>query len=388
MMPLVSVIIPTYNRSATIKRSIDSVLGQTYEDLELIIVDDHSSDDTVKIVNSYEDNRISLIRLSANFGANHARNKGIRAARGEYIAFQDSDDEWLENKLEIQIEYMLRTGKKVCCCPYTLFDGNKSRVLPRYAENQKMYGDKIIEILRKKNVVSTQTLVIHKDVFKTVGMFDEEMNRMQDYEFAIRICQHYEIGYIIQPLINVYRMENCISNDRSALSDACKKIMAKHMDFIDPTNFLNLYLFNCKWYTKNGICWEYLDEISDMTHQIDMAEMESYCNKAREYMIKWYNFFCRNIKDNEFVIYGAGRYGRDIYKTLKDIGAVPKNFWVTQRPENVYEIDRIPVLELPDKVDGNLPVIVAVGKEIQSELVQELVSRNISNYYIYPFVGI
>ena len=117
MHPLVTVIIPVYNRAFTIRRAIDSVLDQSYKELELIIVDDCSLDNTVQIVKSYRDKRINLICLPKNCGANTARNTGLRAAKGEYIAFQDSDDEWFKEKLEIQIEYMEKTRKKVCYCP-------------------------------------------------------------------------------------------------------------------------------------------------------------------------------------------------------------------------------------------------------------------------------
>lgn len=157
MRPLVSVIIPVYNRAATIQRAVDSVLRQSYKELEIIIVDDCSSDDTVRVVNSYQDKRIKLICLSRNSGANTARNTGIRAAKGEYIAFQDSDDEWLENKLELQMDYMFRTGKKVCYCSHILLTENEKIIIPDDNRPKEIYEEKIAAILRKENVVSTQT---------------------------------------------------------------------------------------------------------------------------------------------------------------------------------------------------------------------------------------
>jgi len=97
---MISVIMPTYNRARTLKRAIDSVLAQTYSDIELIVVDDCSTDNTKDIVDKYSDERLRYVRLKKNSGACVARNVGIEKAKGEYIAFQDSDDYWEKEKIE------------------------------------------------------------------------------------------------------------------------------------------------------------------------------------------------------------------------------------------------------------------------------------------------
>src|SRR4030043_1337098 len=102
--PTVSVIIPTYNRAHLVGRSIRSVLNQTYQDLEVIVVDDGSKDNTAEIVRGITDPRIVFLKHEKNRGVSAARNTGLKAARGKYIAFQDSDDEWLPQKLEKQLE--------------------------------------------------------------------------------------------------------------------------------------------------------------------------------------------------------------------------------------------------------------------------------------------
>lgn len=99
-IPTVSVVIPTYNRAHLVGRAIQSVLNQTYQDFEIIVVDDGSTDNTEEVVKSFNDPRIRYIRHDQNRGGSAARNTGIKMARGEYIAFQDSDDEWLPEKLE------------------------------------------------------------------------------------------------------------------------------------------------------------------------------------------------------------------------------------------------------------------------------------------------
>mgnify|MGYP002516567543 CR=1 FL=1 len=107
MTPFVSVILPVYNREDTILRALDSVLMQTYRNMEVIVIDDGSDDSTAEIVRNCQDSRVRLVRLPVNGGANAARNAGIRLAEGTYIAFQDSDDEWLADKLEKQIGYII-----------------------------------------------------------------------------------------------------------------------------------------------------------------------------------------------------------------------------------------------------------------------------------------
>ena len=385
MNPLVTVIIPTYNRAGTIRRSIESVLQQSYKELEVIVVDDCSSDNTVRQIESFSDTRIKVIRLSRNRGANFARNVGIGEARGEFIAFQDSDDEWLKDKLELQLKHMAETKKKVCFCPYTLYDENKKTIYPDNSENKERYEEQIVDVLRKKNVISTQTLVMHREVTDKVGLFDETMRRLQDYEFVIRLCQKYEIAYVNSPLVNVYRMENCISNNIKAFTDSYRKIFIKHYDFIDFKSFLFTYLFNCQWYDEGGIYWEYIDDIQSVTTDLEMSFDQELFTSAREKMLKWYNFFSRHIRNNEFVIYGAGFYGREVYKILKDAGCTARHFLVTRNHSMVSEIDGIPVMELDEIINWNLPVVIAVDETIQEELIRELKIREITEYTIYPF---
>ena len=105
--PLVSVVIPVYNRETTVGRAAASVLNQSYTNLELIIVDDCSNDNSLQVIHEFQDKRIIVITSEQNSGANAARNKGILAAKGQYVAFQDSDDEWVKDKLKIQMQDMI-----------------------------------------------------------------------------------------------------------------------------------------------------------------------------------------------------------------------------------------------------------------------------------------
>ena len=119
MLPLVSVVIPLYNRENTIQRAVDSILNQTYTNIEVLVVDDGSTDASVKMLEKYQkDKRVKVFLQGTNKGANVARNRGIQEAEGEYIAFQDSDDVWLSDKLEKQIKRMESENFYISFCAF------------------------------------------------------------------------------------------------------------------------------------------------------------------------------------------------------------------------------------------------------------------------------
>ncbi len=129
MEPLVSIITPTFNSQDFLAQTIDSILDQSYKNWELILIDDASTDNTVNLIKDYisKHSNISLIQNNTNQGAGVSRNKGINAAKGDFIAFLDADDLWLPNKLEVQINLMLKNNLDVCFSSYDLIDegGNK-----------------------------------------------------------------------------------------------------------------------------------------------------------------------------------------------------------------------------------------------------------------------
>ncbi|MCK4529078.1 glycosyltransferase, partial [candidate division WOR-3 bacterium] len=192
--PKVSVIIPTYNRVHLIGRAIQSVLEQSYQDFEIIVVDDASTDNTGEVVRSLKDERIRYIRHEKNKGAAAARNTGIKVARGEYIAFQDSDDEWLPEKLEKQMKAFDNAPPEVGVV-YTDMqrineDGgieywHSPRILP---EDGIIYKDALD--YRVMNI-GIQSAVIKKECFDKVGMFDERFPRFIDLELFIRLSKYY-----------------------------------------------------------------------------------------------------------------------------------------------------------------------------------------------------
>jgi glycosyltransferase involved in cell wall biosynthesis len=207
--PLVSVIIPAYNRAATIARSIDSVLAQGYRPIEVIVVDDGSTDQTVEVIRGYGE-QVTLIRQS-NGGPSSARNTGATQAKGEIIAFLDSDDTWKTQKLERQIDLMVRAGSKVpcCICNATLIseDGtsrNSFEVSGVDCELPEGYWLNPAPIIATRFVLFNQVVSIRREAFESVGGFNESMRLLEDHDLAFRLSLLGPWAFISEPLVEKY----------------------------------------------------------------------------------------------------------------------------------------------------------------------------------------
>lgn len=201
--PLVSVIIPAFNRQAVIGRAVNSVLSQTVEDLEVIVVDDASTDDTVSVVESIGDSRIRCLRHTENRYAAAARNTGMASARGHFIAFLDSDDEWLPRKLELQLERLNDLDGNWACVygSARLFkNGSPTPQISRALAE----GDLLRKYITSKFVIWTPTFVFRRECLQRVGMMDTSLQRNQDRDFFIRLLQHYKIAVVREPVANIY----------------------------------------------------------------------------------------------------------------------------------------------------------------------------------------
>jgi len=195
--PRVSVIIPTYNRGWTIKRAVDSVLAQTFRDFELIVVDDGSEDDTAAILAGYGTD-IRVIR-QANAGVSAARNAGIHAAEGKFIAFLDSDDYWLPEKLHVQIAYFNAQPEVVICQTEEIWIRNGKRVNPKKVH--KKPSGRIFRASLALCLVSPSAVMLRRDVFAQIGGFDETLPACEDYDLWLRISVRYPVHLIETPLI-------------------------------------------------------------------------------------------------------------------------------------------------------------------------------------------
>jgi len=241
----ISVIVPTYNRAPLIKRALQSVLDQDYPDLEAIVVDDCSSDNTQEVVKSFNDPRIKFIKHLQNKGANAARNTGIRAASGNYIAFQDSDDEWLPGKLTKQIEAFKDAPDDIGVV-YTAFWRIEDRERTYTPAKDVLTTDGyLLEELLKRNFITTQSILVRKECLETVGLFDESMPRLQDWELLLRLAERYRFRFIDEALVNLYHTSDSITTNQKALTNALVLLLEKHHDAFAqyPAVLANFYCY-------------------------------------------------------------------------------------------------------------------------------------------------
>lgn len=227
---IVSVIIPTYNRAALLMRAAESVLAQTVSELELIIVDDGSSDHTPDIVSRLNDPRVQYIRLDRNRGACYARNVGITHAKGAYIAFQDSDDVWAPTKLEKQLAYIVETGADIVFSAFDRHQDGKTQRFPGLGACDPA-RPLIFEELLKENVISMQTVLGKKDCFLQ-HPFRDQFPRFQDWELMLRLSRAYEIRYQDETLVDMYVQTDSISKNIEAGFIAYQAIYNAYQDVI------------------------------------------------------------------------------------------------------------------------------------------------------------
>lgn len=218
---LVSVVIPVYNAADHLKETLSSILNQTYRNFEIIAVDDGSSDSSIDIIQSFDG--VVLIQQT-NSGPAAARNKGVQAAKGEWIAFLDADDLWEPDKLEKQLQTM--NGCEWIYSDIFFMGGvNDSRRDSSFSD--KPSGN-VFDKLICSNFIGTSTVLIRHRVINEVGGFDETLRTIQDWDLWIRIARKYSIAYISEPLVN-YRIHS-VSASRSS-----RKTLPNHLRVIEKT---------------------------------------------------------------------------------------------------------------------------------------------------------
>jgi glycosyltransferase involved in cell wall biosynthesis len=229
--PTVSVVLPVFNRESSIGRAVQSVLRQTMSDLELVVVDDGSADRTSAVVSRYSEPRLKFVKLADNSGPSAARNAGISLARGEYIAFLDSDDEWLPNKLEQQVE-TIRASPATTGISTTGFRIHRL-VSGRYQDTiPDPHDDWQRQQLTMCALGPGSTLMVKRDVFPQVGMFDVALRRFEDWDWMIRCLAVRDI--VICPsvlaILHVDRRPSVSIVQRSA-----ERFLEKHLPRSEAT---------------------------------------------------------------------------------------------------------------------------------------------------------
>lgn len=202
---MVSVIIPTYNRAKLLIEAVQSVLDGTYKNIEIIVIDDGSSDDTKSILNKKYKNKskVKIISNTRKKGPAGARNTGLLAAKGDYIAFLDSDDLWMPKKLEVQLKGMEKAKSSFSStfCKYVNY------ACTRY----NIPSGNIFKALLAENYIRTSSVIITKEVVQKIGLFDEEIFGTEDLDYWLRISREYDF-YFEKEFLGIYRRFNSIDS--------------------------------------------------------------------------------------------------------------------------------------------------------------------------------
>ena len=234
-------VIPAYNRAATIGAAIDSVLRQTWTDFELVVVDDGSTDGTLAAARAVADPRLRVVAAPRNLGAAGARNLGVAEARGTWIAFQDSDDEWLPEKLARQMARLAtparrrrrRLGRLLLRPP----DRRRARRPPGRAHHAPLRARPVGEAgggrhpraAARAQHDHTQTLVVRRDVFLALGRFDEATTPIEDWDFALRLAHRGPIAFVDEPLVHQRFSPNSITRGTRRRRESQERLVTKNM---------------------------------------------------------------------------------------------------------------------------------------------------------------
>ena len=201
-MPAVSVVIPVYNRESTVARALLSVVAQTLHDIEIIVVDDASTDGTVEVIRQINDPRVICIACDTNNGAAAARNRGIAAATGSFIAFLDSDDYWAPDKLERQLEYFETASPDVLvvCCSFRVMHAATGRTVER---SHAACTDWPLKMLDVCCLAPGSTMIAMRSVFQTIGIQDPHLRQFEDWDWFIRYLHKYTLLVMPEPLATI-----------------------------------------------------------------------------------------------------------------------------------------------------------------------------------------
>lgn len=266
----ISVIIPTYNRLNYVKNAVQSVCNQSVESIEIIVVDDASDVDIKTTLNGLNDNRIRLLINSKNMGSDFSRNKGLRMANGEFIAFLDDDDEFTnKNKLQRQIELFNKNEKIgfVGCGYLDVSTGEKK--IPHYR------GKIANLLLVSYSNIETSTILIKKNIIEKVGFFDEKLPSEQNHDFFYRISKICEFDYLDEIMVRKNNPANQISSNPAKKLKGYILFHRKHFKDIKKLNvtkifylmgkfiFVCLLFFSSKFFKRNLVC---VKKINDLIH--------------------------------------------------------------------------------------------------------------------------
>jgi len=265
-VPTVSVIIPSYNSAPYLPETLDSILSQSYQDFEIIVVDDGSTDNTREVIQPF----LKYINYvyEKNKGPAPARNTGIRAAKGKFIAFNDSDDTWLPQKLAIQIDYFQNHPE--IGLVYTDVILFSEEGIPSPVKFEPNSGNGFYRLLLK-NYIPTMAVMVKRECFDKVGLFDErpEVEAAEDYDMWLRITRQFQIGYIEQKLAKHRVRKSSHSRNLDRQISAGIFVKRRILDTLPDTKEMRKIKNNCwrDFHIKAGYAYFYQNDYNKARHQ-------------------------------------------------------------------------------------------------------------------------
>jgi glycosyltransferase involved in cell wall biosynthesis len=230
----ISVLIPTYHRGQLLAATLHSALTQTWSELEIIVIDDASTDDTYAVACSVQDARLRVVRHMQNLGVSAALNTGIQAAQGDLIAILEHDDIWLPEKLARQIPLFdnPEVGLVYCGVAMVAEEGEIGRTAPLKR------GDIYEELLFKSYITTSSSVVVRRACFEQAGLFDETLHGTQDYDMWIRIARHYKVDFVPDVLVNFAAYRHLRLNSPSRLALTYRLLTKKFESYWYPSPLL------------------------------------------------------------------------------------------------------------------------------------------------------
>jgi glycosyltransferase involved in cell wall biosynthesis len=273
--PFFTVVIPTHNRGLLLKRAVDSVINQTFHNFEVIIVDDHSTDDTSTMVKTFSDKRIQYKLNQRSKGACGARNTGIYAAKGQWVAFLDDDDVWYDDKLKYQYELISKSESSVglICTDYVIYKGeNKLKVIKNrpsgWVRKKILYGDCI---------GCLSSTCVRRDILINIDGFDESFPACQDQDLWFRVAEISEFAFVPKTLVYMYqeKRERIGQNHKNKLYGYIM-LRNKFINTINPNIrikcryesniFIYSFLLKQKYFFRKSFPWFLLGIIADFPY--------------------------------------------------------------------------------------------------------------------------
>ena len=238
-MKKVSVIIPVYNNSKYIKECLNSVINQTYNNLEIIVVDDKSTDNSLKIIKKYKDKRIHIIELERNKGVAICRNKGIEAATGEFITFIDSDDYWVLDKIEKQVKFIEKGDYKFIYSSYMYLNDRRKHIAK--VPNSMTYNDAL-----KNTAIFTSTVMFNMNYLKKEDIYMPDIRKGQDTATWWQVLNKGVIAYGMKDVLSIYRVGNkSLSHNKvNALKRTWQLYKRENIGYIKKIYCFICYIFN------------------------------------------------------------------------------------------------------------------------------------------------